>query len=243
MLELLLTAMRTTDSGGPRRQNDRNHVSFNPRGTTRWRNDQNEGHRSSTSAGGRHDVGGGAARADQPVVRGVGSSVRVAAQQPGPFGQFVAGLARDLESRPGISDNMHTLAAGGYSDDEFVNTCNCPVRMANIAPAHVREWVTRLKDQGVSASTIADVKTILSAIFITALIDQLIGVHPCRGVKTPTVARGRPPSSPPNSSTPSTPPYATRAGSCSSNLTSKPACGGANSPNYACTTGSPRPGC
>jgi integrase len=63
------------------------------------------------------------------------------------------------------------------------------MRMANVAPPHVREWVTRLKDDGVSASTIADVKTILSAIFTTALNDQIVGVHPCRGVKTPTVAR------------------------------------------------------
>ena len=63
--------------------------------------------------------------ADQPAVRGcVGSSISAAAQQPGPFGQFIAGLARDPESAPGIADDEHTLAAGGYSDDQFVNTCN-----------------------------------------------------------------------------------------------------------------------
>jgi integrase len=44
-------------------------------------------------------------------------------------------------------------------------------------------------DQGVSASTLADVKTVLSAIFTTALNDQIAAVHPRRGVKTPTVAR------------------------------------------------------
>ncbi len=77
----------------------------------------------------------------------------------------------------------------GYQIDKYLLPEFGPMRIANIAPAHVREWVTRLKDQGVSASTIADVKTILSAIFTTALNDQLIGVHPCRGVKTPTVAR------------------------------------------------------
>jgi hypothetical protein len=69
--------------------------------------------------------GAGAAWASQPAVRGcVGSSVSAAAHQPGTFGQFVSGLAHDPESHPGISDNVHTLAAGGYSDDEFVNTCN-----------------------------------------------------------------------------------------------------------------------
>jgi integrase len=63
------------------------------------------------------------------------------------------------------------------------------MRMSDIAPVHVREWITRLKDQGVSASTIADLKTVLSAIFTTALNDQIAAIHPCRGVKTPTVAR------------------------------------------------------
>jgi site-specific recombinase XerD len=63
------------------------------------------------------------------------------------------------------------------------------MRMGDIAPVHVREWITRLKDQRVSASTIADLKTILSAIFTTALNDQIAAIHPCRGVKTPTVAR------------------------------------------------------
>lgn len=63
------------------------------------------------------------------------------------------------------------------------------MRLARITPQHVREWITTLKNQGVSASTIADLKTILSAIFTTAVNDQLIAFHPCRGLKTPTVAR------------------------------------------------------
>jgi integrase len=63
------------------------------------------------------------------------------------------------------------------------------MRMNDIAPIHVREWVTRLKAQDVSASTITDLKTVLSAIFTTALNDQVAAIHPCRGVKTPTVAR------------------------------------------------------
>jgi integrase len=66
------------------------------------------------------------------------------------------------------------------------------MRISDIAPIHVREWVTTLKDQGVSASTIADLKTVLSAIFTTALNDQIAAIHPCRGVKTPTVARKPP---------------------------------------------------
>jgi integrase len=77
----------------------------------------------------------------------------------------------------------------GYQIEKYLIPEFGPMRMANVAPAHVREWVTRLRDDDVSASTIVDVKTILSAIFTTALNDQLIGIHPCRGVTTPTVAR------------------------------------------------------
>ncbi len=69
--------------------------------------------------------GASAAWAGQPAVRGcVGSSISAAAHQPWPFGQFVSGLAHDPESHPGVSDNVHTLAAGGYTDEDIPNTCN-----------------------------------------------------------------------------------------------------------------------
>lgn len=54
------------------------------------------------------------------------------------------------------------------------------MRMIDILPAHVREWAAELKDKGVSPSTISDNKTILSAIFTTALNDQMIFLHPCK---------------------------------------------------------------
>jgi hypothetical protein len=41
---------------------------------------------------------------------------------------------------------------------------------------------------GVEAVTIQKNKIILSAIFTTALNDQVTFIHPCRGVKTPPVA-------------------------------------------------------
>ena len=61
------------------------------------------------------------------------------------------------------------------------------MRMIDIMPVHVREWVTGLKAQGVSPATIAKNKVILSAIFTTALNDQVTLLHPCKGVKTPPV--------------------------------------------------------
>jgi integrase len=61
------------------------------------------------------------------------------------------------------------------------------MRMVEILPEHVRAWVIRLQDEGVSPKTIRNNKAILSAIFSTALNDQVTFLHPCKGVKTPTV--------------------------------------------------------
>jgi integrase len=63
-----------------------------------------------------------------------------------------------------------------------------PMRMNEIMPSHVREWVTDLQGKGVTPATIQKVRFILSAIFTTALNDVTF-LHPCKGVKTPTVPR------------------------------------------------------
>jgi integrase len=63
-----------------------------------------------------------------------------------------------------------------------------PMKMNEIMPAHVREWVTYLQAEGVSPASIQKVRFILSAIFTTAL-DDVTFLHPCKGVKTPTVPR------------------------------------------------------
>jgi len=63
-----------------------------------------------------------------------------------------------------------------------------PMRMTDIFPEHIREWITRLQGEGQSAWTIQYCKTsILSSIFTTALNDQVTYIHPCRGVRIPTV--------------------------------------------------------
>ena len=62
-----------------------------------------------------------------------------------------------------------------------------PLRMIDILPEQVRDWIRAQKAAGVSASTIAGNKTILSAIFTTAPNDQVVFLHPCAGVKSPTV--------------------------------------------------------
>jgi integrase len=62
------------------------------------------------------------------------------------------------------------------------------MRMADIFPEHIREWITWMQHEGRSAWTVQYCKTsILSSIFTTALNDQVTYIHPCRGVKIPTV--------------------------------------------------------
>jgi integrase len=65
-----------------------------------------------------------------------------------------------------------------------------PMKMRDIMPENVRHWVTSMKAQGVGARTIEYCKvSILNAIFTTALEDEVVTVHPSRGVKTPTVPK------------------------------------------------------
>ncbi len=63
------------------------------------------------------------------------------------------------------------------------------MRMNEIQPADVREWIADLKAAGASPTVIRQCHTILSAVFTTAFNDQITRLHPCRGVKTPPVAK------------------------------------------------------
>ncbi|MFD0903517.1 tyrosine-type recombinase/integrase [Actinomadura sediminis] len=62
------------------------------------------------------------------------------------------------------------------------------MRMREIFPEHVQEWITWLKARGVRPRRIQYCKvSVLNAIFTTALRDQVISVHPSRGIKTDPV--------------------------------------------------------
>ena len=74
-----------------------------------------------------------------------------------------------------------------YGIDRHLMPFFGPMRMSDILPIHVREWVTRQIAAEVSPAMIRQTKIILSAIFTTALNDFVIALHPCRGVKSPTV--------------------------------------------------------
>ena len=53
-----------------------------------------------------------------------------------------------------------------------------------ITRADIRAWFRKLDDAGLSGALIAKIKTVASAIFQTALDDDLITVNPVRGIKT-----------------------------------------------------------
>jgi integrase len=63
------------------------------------------------------------------------------------------------------------------------------MRMIDILPSHVREWVTKLQEKEVGAPTIKQCKVILNAIFTTALNDQITVLHAGKGASTPAVAK------------------------------------------------------
>lgn len=81
-----------------------------------------------------------------------------------------------------------TMQSYRYNIDKHLMPTFGPMKMSMILPVHVREWVMSMSNAGVSPATIRHAKIILSSIFTTALSDFVIALHPCKGVKGPTVA-------------------------------------------------------
>ncbi len=82
-----------------------------------------------------------------------------------------------------------TRESYSYLLDRYILPDLGGMRMVEILPGHVREWVTRLQSvQGARPPTIRKCKVILDAILTTALNDQITFLHAGKGVKTPPVA-------------------------------------------------------
>ena len=64
-------------------------------------------------------------------------------------------------------------------------------KMIAIQPADIRAWLTTLKDAGVKPATVKYCLSVLSAIFTTAFNDQITTLHPCAGIKAPTVPKAQ----------------------------------------------------
>ncbi|MGW3352155.1 tyrosine-type recombinase/integrase [Nonomuraea rubra] len=77
----------------------------------------------------------------------------------------------------------YTYVIGKHLIPEFGS-----MRMIDIMPEHVRAWIASAKAAGTKPVTIQKAKIVLSAIFTTALNDQVTFLHPCKGVKSPPVA-------------------------------------------------------
>ncbi|HCT75225.1 MAG TPA: integrase [Micromonosporaceae bacterium] len=63
------------------------------------------------------------------------------------------------------------------------------MRMVEILPGHVREWIVRMQASGTGAPMIKQCKVVLDAILTTALNDQITFLHAGKGVKTPPVVK------------------------------------------------------
>ncbi|WP_028647944.1 tyrosine-type recombinase/integrase [Nocardiopsis sp. CNT312] len=63
------------------------------------------------------------------------------------------------------------------------------MRMNEILPQHVQAWVRQCQKEGLAASSIHRMATVLSAIFTSAVVNQVIFTHPCKGVVLPTVGK------------------------------------------------------
>jgi integrase len=84
---------------------------------------------------------------------------------------------------------MEATTREGYTYSIYAHAMDTfgPMRMIEILPSHVREWVSACERGGMTPATLRLNKAILSAIFTTALNDQVTALHPCNGVKTPPV--------------------------------------------------------
>jgi len=91
--------------------------------------------------------------------------------------EWLANHVMEATTREGYTYSINAHIMGTFGE----------MRMREILPSHVREWVTKLVADGLSPANIRLNKSILSAIFTTALNDQVTVLHPCKGVKTPTV--------------------------------------------------------
>lgn len=100
------------------------------------------------------------------------------------FGDYVR-----LEWLPNHVVELTTRQNYTYQLNRYVLPFFADMAMVEILPTHVREWVAKLHVDAVNPPTIRYCMTVLSAIFTTALNDQITFLHPCSGVKTPPVAR------------------------------------------------------
>jgi integrase len=120
-------------------------------------------------------------RAESKVAEGRVGDLRRSRQR---FGRYVAD-----EWLPNHIMELTTRQSYTYQLNRRILPAFGDFPMVEILPSHIREWVTKLQQDGVGPPTIRYCMTVLSAIFTTALNDQVTFLHPCKGVRTPAVAK------------------------------------------------------
>lgn len=63
------------------------------------------------------------------------------------------------------------------------------MRMNEILPQHIQSWVRDCEKEGLAASSIHRMTTILSAVFASAMVNQVTFINPCKGVTLPTIGK------------------------------------------------------
>jgi site-specific recombinase XerD len=98
-------------------------------------------------------------------------------------------LARYVEEEwfPNHPIELTTRQNYRYVLDKHILPAFGRYKMIAILPADIRAWLTSLKEAGVKPATIKYCLSVLSAIFTTAFTDQITTLHPCAGIKAPTV--------------------------------------------------------
>ena len=76
-----------------------------------------------------------------------------------------------------------------YVMDRYVVPFFGDLKMVEIMPSDVREWIVKMQAAGARPPTIRQCKVILDAVLTTALNDRITYLHAGKGVKTPAVAR------------------------------------------------------
>jgi integrase len=76
-----------------------------------------------------------------------------------------------------------------YVMDRYVVPFFGDLKMVEILPSDVREWIGKMQAEGARPPTIRQCKVILDAVLTTALNDRITYLHAGKGVKTPAVAR------------------------------------------------------
>jgi len=74
-----------------------------------------------------------------------------------------------------------------YVLDRYLMPTIGRMRLRDMRPWHVREWIVELQTGGVAPPTIHKCKAVLDAALTTALHDQIISFHAGKGVKVPPV--------------------------------------------------------